>query len=70
MEILLSKCRMKNILVMNFSKPSLFGSDVDKFKLETKIKTLKSIVDEKQVGINQSYLIIKCISKAVSVWSA
>ena len=49
MEILLSKCRVKKILVMSFSKPSLFSSDVDKFKLETKIKTLKSIVDENKL---------------------
>ena len=38
-----------------------------------KKKTLENYVDEKQVGINKrsskKYFIIKCISKAVSVWS-
>ena len=37
---------------------SLFSSDLDKFKLETQIKTLKNIVDEKQVGIKEAIKII------------
>ena len=38
--------------------PSLFSSDVDEFKLETQIKTLKNIVDEKQVGTKEGMKII------------
>ena len=37
---------------------SLFSSDLDKFKLGTQIKTLKNIVDEKQVGIKEVIKII------------
>ena len=37
---------------------SLFSSDVDKFKLETLVKTLKNIADEKQVGIKEAIKII------------
>ena len=33
---------------------SLFSNDLDKFKLETQTKTLKNIVDEKQVRIKLS----------------
>ena len=36
----------------------LFSSDLDKFKLETQIKTFKNIVDEKQVGIKEATKII------------
>ena len=53
----------------------LFSNELDKFKLETQIKALKNIVDEKQEKqknkrSNKNYFTIKCISKAVSVWSA
>ena len=33
---------------------SFFSSDLDKFKLETQLKTLTHTVDEKQVGIKMS----------------
>ena len=39
---------------MNFSNISLFSSDLDKFKLETQIQTLKNITDKKQVGIKEA----------------
>ena len=38
--------------------PLLFSSDLDKFKLETQIKTLKNIDDEKKAGINEAIKII------------
>ena len=38
---------------------SLLGSNLDKFKLETQLKTLTHIVDEKQIGIKD---VIKIIS--------
>ena len=37
---------------------SLFSSDVDKFKLETLVKTLKNIADKKQVEIKETIKII------------
>ena len=37
---------------------SLFSSDLGKFKSETQIKTLKNVVDEKQVGIKETMKII------------
>ena len=37
---------------------SFFGSDLDKFKLETQLKTLTHIVNEKQVGIKDAINII------------
>ena len=37
---------------------SLFSSDLHKFKLETQLKTLAHIVDEKQVGIKDTITII------------
>ena len=49
---------------------SFFGSDLDKFKLETQLTTLTHIVDEKQVIIkrcNKNYFIIKCITEVVSI---
>ena len=36
----------------------LFSNELDKFKLETQIKTLKNIVDEKQVGTKEGMKII------------
>ena len=41
---------------------SLFSSDLDKFKLETQIKSLKNIVDEKQVGIKETIKIISSLN--------
>ena len=41
---------------------SLFSSDLDKFKLETQIKSLKNIVDEKQVGIKERIKIISSLN--------
>ena len=37
---------------------SLFSSDLDKFKLGTQIKSLKDVVDKKQVGIKETIQII------------
>ena len=37
---------------------SFFSSDLHKFKLETQLKTLTDIVDEKQVGIKDAITII------------
>ena len=40
---------------MDFSKYlRFFGSDLDKFKLETQLATLTNIVDGKQVGIKDA----------------
>ena len=47
------------ILVINFSRCfRFFSSDLRKFKLETKVKTLAHIVDEKQVGTKDAIAII------------
>ena len=49
---------------------SFFGSDLNKFKLETQLTTFTHIIDEKQVAIKdqkKNYFIIKCISKDVSI---
>ena len=48
---------------------SCFGSDLDRFKLETQLTTLAHIVDEKQVAIRDAIKIIssKCISKVDSI---
>ena len=42
---------------------SLFSSDLDKFRLETQVKTWKNVTDEKQVRIKET---IKIISLNVS----
>ena len=42
--------------------PSIFSSDVTKFKFETQIKTLKNIVDEKQAGIKEAIKIISSLN--------
>ena len=52
---------------MNFSNTLLFSSDLDKFKLETQIKTLKNIVDEKQVGIKEAIKIISSLNVSQKV---
>ena len=53
---------MKKILVLNFSNIFAFSNDLDKFKLETQIKTFKNIVDEKQVGIKEAIKIISSLN--------
>ena len=40
----------------------LFSSDLDKFKLETQIKTFKNIADEKQVGIKEAIKITSSLN--------
>ena len=40
---------------------SFFSSDLHKFKLETQLKTLTHIVDEKQVGIKDAIIIISSL---------
>ena len=41
---------------------SSFSSDLHKFKLETQLKTLTHIVDEKRVGIKDTITIISSLS--------
>ena len=41
---------------------SFFRSDLQKFKLETQLKTLNHIVDEKQVGIKDAITIISSLN--------
>ena len=53
---------MKKILVLNSAISLLFSNDLDKFKLETQIKTFKNIVDEKQVGIKEAIKIISSLN--------
>ena len=53
---------MKKILVLNFSNIFAFSNDLDKFKLETQIKTFKNIVDEKQDGIKEAIKIISSLN--------
>ena len=53
---------MKKILVLNSAISLLFSNDLDKFKLETQIKTSKNIVDEKQVGIKEAIKIISSLN--------
>ena len=45
---------------MNLS--SLFNSDLHKFKLETQLKTLIHIVDEKEVGTKDASTIISLLN--------
>ena len=40
----------------------LFSNDLDKFKLDTQIKTFNNIVDEKQVGIKEAIKIISSLN--------
>ena len=40
----------------------LYSNDLDKFKLETQIKTFKNIVDEKHVGIKEAIKIISLLN--------
>ena len=48
------------ILIMNLSK--FFSSDLHKFKLETQLKTLTNIVDEKQIEIKDAITIISSLN--------
>ena len=41
---------------------SFFSSDLHKFKLETQLKTLTHIVDEKQVGIKDTIIIVSSLN--------
>ena len=41
---------------------SFFGSDLDKFKLETHLTTLTHIIDEKQVSIKDAIKIISSLN--------
>ena len=41
---------------------SFFGSDLDKFKLETQLTTLTRIIDEKQVAIKDAIKIISSLN--------
>ena len=41
---------------------SFFGSDLDKFKLETQLTTLTHIIDEKQVSIKDAIKIISSLN--------
>ena len=51
------------ISIMNFSKClRLFSSDLHKFILETRLKTLTHIFDEKQVGIKDAITIISSLN--------
>ena len=45
----------------------LFSSDLDKIKLETQIKPLKNIVDEKQVRIKEAIKIISSLNASQKV---
>ena len=45
---------------MNLSK--FFSSDLHKFKLETQLKTLTNIVDEKQIEIKDAITIISSLN--------
>ena len=46
---------------------SLFSSDLHKFKLETQLKTLTHIVDEKQVGTKDAITIISLLNASQKV---
>ena len=63
MEILLLKAlRDENFDHELQQMSSFFNSDLHKFKLETQLKTLTHIVDEKQVGIKDSITIISSLN--------
>ena len=49
----------KNVVLRRFSSWTLaiyllFSSDLDKFKLETKVKTFKNVADETKAGIKEA----------------
>ena len=63
MEILLLKAfRDKDFDNKLQQMSSFFSSDLHKFKLETQLKTLTHIVDEKQVGIKDTIIIVSSLN--------
>ena len=63
MEILLLKAfRDKDFDHELQQMSSFFSSDLHKFKLETQLKTLTHIVDEKQVGIKDTIIIVSSLN--------
>ena len=63
MEILLLKALRKENFGHELQQMSLFfSSDLHKFKLETQLKTLTHIVDEKQVAIKDAITIISSLN--------
>ena len=63
MEILLSKALRGEDFDHGLQQmSSFFNSDLHKFKLETQLKTLTHIVDEKQVGIQDAITIISSLN--------
>ena len=63
MEILLLKAfRDKDFDHELQQMSSLFSSDLHKFKLETQLKTLTHIIDEKQVGIKDTIIIVSSLN--------
>ena len=63
MENLLLKTLCEEDFGLELQQISLFfGSDLDKFKVETQLATLKHIVDEKQVGIKDAIKIISSLN--------
>ena len=64
MEIMLLKASGED----NFEQmPSFFSSDLNKFKLETHLKILLHIVDEKQAGIKDAIRIISSLSEVLKL---
>ena len=61
-EILHWNSCLKKISSWTLAISLLFSNDLDKFKLETQIKTSKNIVDEKQVGIKEAIKIISSLN--------
>ena len=61
-EILHWNSCLKKISSWTLAISLLFSNDLDKFKLETQIKTFKNIVDEKQVGIKEAIKIISSLN--------
>ena len=63
MEILLSKALRDEDFDHELQQnPSFFSNDLHKFKLETQLKTLTHIVDEKKVGIKDAVTIISSLN--------
>ena len=68
MEILLLKAlRDKDFDHELQQMSSSFSSDLHKFKLETQLKTLTHIVDEKQVGIKDVITIILSLNASLKI---
>ena len=55
---------MKKFWSWTLAISSLFSSDLDKFKLETQIKTLINVVDEKKVEIKETIKIISLLNRS------